>query len=65
MDVQKTDKEYLALVESTGFVCEPKSVSRPFLWWSRWDLGVLETLGVKPKVNKEETLLYLAAYRLK
>jgi SAM-dependent methyltransferase len=63
LDVQKTDIEYLALVEGAGFMCKPKNISRPFLWWSRWDLGVLETLGFTPKVDKEETLIYLAAYR--
>lgn len=63
MDVQKTDKEYLALIESAGFVCEPRSVSRPFLWWSRWDLGILEILGFTSKKDKEETLIYLVSYR--
>ena len=63
MDVQKTDEEYLELIKEAGFIFKSDNVSRPFLWWSRWDLGLLECLGVKPKKGKEETLVYLAAYR--
>jgi SAM-dependent methyltransferase len=63
MDVQKTDQEYLTLLKATGFEFRSRTVSKPFLWWSRPDLGLLEILGRKPPQDREETLLYLAAYR--
>jgi SAM-dependent methyltransferase len=63
MDVQKTDVEYLELLKAAGFAFRPETVSKPFLWWSRPDLGLLEKLGWKTPTDREETLLYLAAYR--
>lgn len=63
MDVQKTDAEYLQLLQQSGFVMRPENVSRPYLWWSRMDLGLLERLGKKPRQEREETLVYVAAYR--
>ena len=63
MDVQKTDGEYLDLLKNTGFEISPESVDRPYLWWSRTDLGLLEKLGFKVAKDKEETLIYLAANR--
>ena len=63
MDVQKTDNEYLHLLRSSGFVMRPENISRPYLWWSRMDLGLLEKLGKKPPQKREETLVYVAAYR--
>ncbi len=63
MDVQKTDQEYLDLLKATGFEFRPSTVSKPYLWWSRADLGLLEKLGFRVPQNREETLLYLAAYR--
>ena len=57
MQVQKTDTEYLQLLEDCGFVTHPESISRPYLWWSRLDLGLLEKLGKKIPKNKEETTL--------
>ncbi len=63
MDVQKTDREYLDLLKTAGFHVRPEAVSKPFLWWSRPDLGLLETLGREVPRDREETLLYLAAYR--
>jgi len=62
MDVQKTAPEYLALVRSAGFSVPDSAVSYPFLWWSREDLGMLETvLRIKPRVEREETLINLVA----
>ena len=62
MDVQKTAPEYLALVRSAGFAVSPVSVSYPYLWWSREDLGVMERwLRLKPPVEREETLINLVA----
>lgn len=62
MDVQKTAPEYLALVRKAGFDVPDSAVSYPFLWWSREDLGMLETvLRIKPPAVREETLINLVA----
>ena len=63
MDVQKTDTEYLQVLEDSGFLINPDSVSRPYTWWSRPDLGLFEKLGRKPPVDKEETIVNAVAYR--
>lgn len=64
MDVQRTAAEYLDMLRAAGFAIEPESVSYPFLWWSRSDLGLLERwFGVKPKSGHEETLINVAAVR--
>lgn len=63
MDVQKTSDEYLALLRRHGFEFESANVSYPYLWWSRWDFGLLEALGVPPprQGDREETLFNVAA----
>ncbi len=64
MDVQKTADEYLALIRDTGFEVEEQSISYPFLWWSREDLGILENwFGITPTPapQREETLINLVA----
>lgn len=62
MEVQKTAGQYLALVRSAGFEVAPESISYPYLWWSREDLGILERVfGIKPKAEREETLINLVA----
>ena len=63
MDVQKTDLEYLRLLQDTGFVTPIENISRPYLWWSRIDFGLLELLGKKVPREKEETLINVVAYR--
>ncbi|HJV96940.1 MAG TPA: class I SAM-dependent methyltransferase, partial [Albitalea sp.] len=64
MDVQKTAPEYLALIRAAGFEVAPESVSTPYLWWSREDLGLMErVLRVKPRAEREETLINLAAVK--
>ena len=64
MEVQKTADEYLALIRSTGFEVRPESVSTPFLWWSREDLGVMESVfGIQPPAVREETLINLVAVK--
>lgn len=65
MDVQKTDKEYLQLIENAGFIVNEPQVSRPFLWWSRTDLGLIEKISGKvedPK-TREETLVNAVVYK--
>ena len=65
MHVQKTDMEYLQLLEKAGFAIKDELLSRPFLWWSREDLGIWETLTGKvedPK-TREETLINAVSYK--
>lgn len=62
MKVQKTAPEYLQLVRSAGFHVADESISYPYLWWSREDLGLMErVLGIKPPADREETLINLVA----
>lgn len=64
MEVQRTAPEYLQMLRSAGFVVPEASISYPYLWWSRADLGVLERFfGVQPKAQREETLLNLVAVK--
>jgi ubiquinone/menaquinone biosynthesis C-methylase UbiE len=64
MDVQKTAPEYLALARTVGFEIAPGSISYPYLWWSREDLGIMERwFGIQPPVEREETLINFAAVR--
>ncbi|ALU88455.1 class I SAM-dependent methyltransferase [Herbaspirillum rubrisubalbicans] len=64
MEVQKTAEQYLALVRSAGFQVAPQSISYPYLWWSREDLGILERVfGIKPRAEREETLINLVAVK--
>ena len=62
MEVQKSAPEYLALIRSAGFNVSPESISYPYLWWSREDLGMIERwFGIKPPSEREETLINLVA----
>jgi len=64
MEVQKTAGQYLELVRNTGFYVASESISYPYLWWSREDLGLLErVLKIPPKAQREETLINLVAVK--
>jgi len=64
MDVQRTAPEYLAMINNAGFEIHPRSVSYPYLWWSRPDFAIMERcFGFTPPVIREETLINLAATR--
>ncbi|TFH08993.1 MAG: class I SAM-dependent methyltransferase [Nitrosomonadales bacterium] len=64
MDVQKSDLEYIELIRATGFDLEEQNISRPFLWWSREDLGILEFFHLpENQENREETMVNLVAYK--
>jgi ubiquinone/menaquinone biosynthesis C-methylase UbiE len=64
MDVQRSAPEYLQMVRDAGFAVPPTSISYPYLWWSRSDLGVLERwFGIAPRANREETLINLVAVK--
>jgi ubiquinone/menaquinone biosynthesis C-methylase UbiE len=62
MEVQRTAAEYLQMVRAAGFTAPPQSISYPYLWWSRPDLGIMERwLRIAPAAGHEETLLNLVA----
>jgi len=57
MDVQKTAEEYIAMIRAAGFDLAPERINLPYLWWSREDLGLMETLGFPVPQQREETLV--------
>ena len=63
MEVQKSADEYIGLIKDAGFIVEAKSVSKPYLWWSRWDFGLLERIGIRPPKDREETMVNLVAQK--
>lgn len=64
MEVQKSAEEYLEMIKAAGFQIEPSSISYPYLWWSRKDLGIGERwFGIRPPGNREETLLNFVGIR--
>ncbi len=64
MEVQKSADQYLSMIQDAGFQVPLSSISYPYLWWSREDLGVLENwFGVKPSIKREETLINLVAIK--
>ena len=64
MEVQRSASEYLQLVRAAGFVVAETSISYPYLWWSRADLGIMERwFGIAPRPDREETLLNLVAVK--
>ena len=64
MEVQKSALEYLTLIRAAGFEVASESISYPYLWWSRGDLGIRERLlGLRPPVMREETLINAVAIR--
>jgi ubiquinone/menaquinone biosynthesis C-methylase UbiE len=64
MEVQRTAAEYLAMIRAAGFAIDPRSISYPYLWWSRADLGIKERwFGITPPAIREETLINLVAAR--
>ena len=63
MEVQRSAEEYLAMVRAAGFVIPEASVSLPYLWWSRWDLGTFEWFGFPLPKNREETLVNAVAWK--
>jgi ubiquinone/menaquinone biosynthesis C-methylase UbiE len=64
MNVQRTAAQYIEMINKTGFATDSESISYPYLWWSRGDLGILERwFGIKPSARREETLINLVAVR--
>lgn len=65
MDAQRSAPEYLAMIANAGFEIHPRSVSYPYLWWSRADFAIMERMfGFVPPANREETLINLVAIRI-
>lgn len=65
MDVQRTAAEYLAMIRDAGFNIPPRSVSYPYLWWSRTDFAIMERwFGFDPSPGHEETLVNVVAVRI-
>lgn len=64
MSVQKTAEQYLMMIRHAGFTLEDSSISYPYLWWSREDLGILQNwFGIQPREEREETLVNLVAIK--
>jgi ubiquinone/menaquinone biosynthesis C-methylase UbiE len=64
MSVQKSAAEYLGMIRAARFAVDQRSISYPYLWWSRTDLGVRERwFGIKPPRDREETLINLVAVK--
>lgn len=63
MEVQRSAEEYLAMVRAAGFTIPETSVSLPYLWWSRWDLGTFEWFGFPLPKDREETLVNAVAWK--
>ncbi|TFZ00986.1 class I SAM-dependent methyltransferase [Ramlibacter henchirensis] len=64
MDVQRSAPEYIDMLRRAGFRVPESSISYPYLWWSRSDLGILERwFGIRPRAQREETLLNLVAIK--
>lgn len=64
MDMQKSADEYIRLVRNAGFDVAPESISYPYLWWSRLDLGILEHwFSRAPASDREETLINIIAVK--
>jgi ubiquinone/menaquinone biosynthesis C-methylase UbiE len=66
MHAQRSADEYLMMLRAHGFVVARDSVSYPYLWWSRADLGAAERLlriAAPPVGRREETLLNVVAIK--
>jgi SAM-dependent methyltransferase len=61
MEVQRSAEEYLAIIRKQGFEFGSESVSFPYLWWSRPDIGMAEWLGFPVPQRREETLVNVVA----
>lgn len=64
MENQKTATEYINLIQRSGFRVKEESISLPYLWWSRADLGIMQNwFGRTPREPRKETLVNLVAIR--
>jgi ubiquinone/menaquinone biosynthesis C-methylase UbiE len=64
LTVQRSAEEYIAMLGGAGFAVDPRSISYPYLWWSRKDLGIAERwFGIAPPTVRDETLINLVAVK--
>ena len=66
MQVQKSAAEYLAMLQTQGFIFDEHTISYPYLWWSRAkDFGLLERLHIKspPAIGQRNETLINAVVR--
>jgi hypothetical protein len=63
MHVQRTAEEYIAMIRGQGFEVKDQSISLPYLWWSRKDIGAFEWFGFPIPENREHTLVNLVALK--
>jgi ubiquinone/menaquinone biosynthesis C-methylase UbiE len=64
MSVQRSADEYLSMIRAAGFLVPENSISYPYLWWSRSDLGISEKIfRIAPPKIRTETLLNLVAVK--
>ena len=63
MEVQRTYQEYVAMIRNAGFYLPDVSVSTPYLWWSRPDIGFGEWIGMPVPQKREETMVNAAAIK--
>ncbi len=61
MKAQKSAAEYVDLVKSMGFAVGEHDVKTSTPWWSRWDLGLLEKLGIAEKKTLQATEILIVA----
>ena len=61
MRAQKSAAEYVDLVKSMGFAVGEYDVKASTPWWSRWDLGLLEKLGIGGKKTLPATEILIVA----
>lgn len=65
MDVQQEASTYIEMIRRAGFSVEDRTVSYPYLWWSRPDIGLKERLfGIAPAEGHPETLVNLVGIRI-
>lgn len=61
MDAQRSADEYVELVRASGFGVDEKHVKTATPWWSLWDLGLRERLGVAGMESPEPTEVLIVA----
>jgi len=65
MEVQKTAEQYTAIIRAAGFELSDESISLPYFWWSRPDIGFFEWIGLPVPEKREETLINAVAIKPK
>ena len=61
IEAQKSAVEYVDLVKSMGFEVGEHDVKTSTPWWTRWDCGLLEKLGIAEKNSLQATEILIVA----